>query len=130
MTTTTTTEPIISIRGVNKHYGPLHVLQDINLDVAPGEVVVVLGPSGSGKSTLCRTINRLETIDSGEFLFQGRSLREVQEQGVAFAVRMAFQGKAELLEEREPSLGDVLVPGGNTYDDLVPSGGAAVGGGA
>jgi len=74
MTTTTTTEPMISIRGVNKHYGPLHVLQDINLDVAPGEVVVVLGPSGSGKSTLCRTINRLETIDSGEILFQGRSL--------------------------------------------------------
>ena len=74
MTTTTTTEPIISIRGVNKHYGPLHVLQDINLDVAPGEVVVVLGPSGSGKSTLCRTLNRLETIDSGEILFQGRSL--------------------------------------------------------
>jgi glutamate transport system ATP-binding protein len=69
-----TTEPIISIRGVNKHYGPLHVLKDVNLDIAPGEVVVVLGPSGSGKSTLCRTINRLETIDSGEILFQGRSL--------------------------------------------------------
>ena len=74
MTSTTTTEPMISIRGVNKHYGPLHVLQDINLDIAPGEVVVVLGPSGSGKSTLCRTLNRLETIDSGEILFQGRSL--------------------------------------------------------
>jgi glutamate transport system ATP-binding protein len=74
MTTTTTTEPMISIRGVNKHYGPLHVLKDINLDIAPGEVVVVLGPSGSGKSTLCRTLNRLETIDSGEILFQGRSL--------------------------------------------------------
>jgi glutamate transport system ATP-binding protein len=74
MTTTTTTEPMISIRGVNKHYGPLHVLKDINLDIAPGEVVVVLGPSGSGKSTLCRTLNRLESIDSGEILFQGRSL--------------------------------------------------------
>ncbi|WP_140416661.1 ATP-binding cassette domain-containing protein, partial [Arthrobacter globiformis] len=74
MTTTTTAEPIISIRGVNKHYGYLHVLKDINLDIAPGEVVVVLGPSGSGKSTLCRTLNRLETIDSGEILFQGRTL--------------------------------------------------------
>jgi glutamate transport system ATP-binding protein len=74
MTIISTTEPIISIRGVNKHYGPLHVLKDINLDIAPGEVVVVLGPSGSGKSTLCRTLNRLETIDSGEILFQGRAL--------------------------------------------------------
>lgn len=72
--TTTATGPMISIRGVNKYYGPLHVLKDINLDIAPGEVVVVLGPSGSGKSTLCRTINRLETINSGEILFQGRTL--------------------------------------------------------
>ncbi len=72
--TTTTTEPMISIREVNKHYGSQHVLKDINLDIAPGEVVVVLGPSGSGKSTLCRTINRLETIDSGEIFLQGQKL--------------------------------------------------------
>jgi len=72
--TTTSIEPMISIRGVNKHYGALHVLKDINLDIAPGEVVVVLGPSGSGKSTLCRTLNRLETIDEGEILLQGRKL--------------------------------------------------------
>ena len=69
-----TREPIISLRHVDKHFGALHVLKDINLDVYKGEVVVVIGPSGSGKSTLCRTINRLETIDSGEILFEGKPL--------------------------------------------------------
>jgi glutamate transport system ATP-binding protein len=66
--------PMISIKGVNKHFGALHVLRDINLDVDRGQVVVVLGPSGSGKSTLCRTINRLETIDSGSIAIDGEVL--------------------------------------------------------
>jgi glutamate transport system ATP-binding protein len=63
--------PMVSLRGVNKHFGALHVLKDIDLDVQRGEVVVVLGPSGSGKSTLCRTINRLETVDSGAISVDG-----------------------------------------------------------
>ncbi len=66
--------PIIELRHVDKHYGDLHVLNDINLVVDRGEVVVVIGPSGSGKSTMCRTINRLETIDSGEILIEGEPL--------------------------------------------------------
>ncbi|MDQ1319656.1 MAG: glutamate transport system ATP-binding protein [Actinomycetota bacterium] len=66
--------PMISIKGVNKHFGALHVLKDINLDVDRGQVVVVLGPSGSGKSTLCRTINRLETIDTGTISIDGEVL--------------------------------------------------------
>ena len=66
--------PMISIQGVNKHFGALHVLKDVNLDVQRGQVVVVLGPSGSGKSTLCRTINRLETIDSGTIAIDGAVL--------------------------------------------------------
>ena len=66
--------PIIELRHVDKHFGSLHVLKDINLKVGKGEVVVVIGPSGSGKSTLCRTINRLETIDSGEVLIEGKPL--------------------------------------------------------
>ena len=66
--------PMISIKGVNKHFGALHVLRDINLDIARGQVVVVLGPSGSGKSTLCRTINRLETVDSGSIAIDGEVL--------------------------------------------------------
>lgn len=66
--------PMIALSGVNKHFGPLHVLNDINLKVGRGQVVVVLGPSGSGKSTLCRTINRLETIDSGSIEIDGQTL--------------------------------------------------------
>ena len=66
--------PMISIKGVNKHFGDLHVLKDINLDIDRGQVVVVLGPSGSGKSTLCRTLNRLETIDSGTIAIDGEQL--------------------------------------------------------
>ena len=67
-------EPIIELRHVEKHFGDLHVLKDINLEVDRGEVLVVIGPSGSGKSTMCRTINRLETIDSGEILIEGEPL--------------------------------------------------------
>jgi glutamate transport system ATP-binding protein len=66
--------PLLRMEGVNKWFGDLHVLQDVDLSVDAGEVVVVLGPSGSGKSTLCRTINRLEPIDSGTILLDGRPL--------------------------------------------------------
>jgi glutamate transport system ATP-binding protein len=62
---------MVSMKAVNKHFGALHVLKDIDLEVGRGQVVVVLGPSGSGKSTLCRTINRLETIDSGTITIDG-----------------------------------------------------------
>ena len=62
--------------GVNKHFGDLHVLKDVDLVVGRGEVVVVIGPSGSGKSTLCRTINRLETIGSGTITIDGQALPE------------------------------------------------------
>lgn len=67
-------KPMISIKGVDKHFGELHVLKNINLEVDRGQVVVVLGPSGSGKSTLCRTINRLETVDSGTIEIDGEQL--------------------------------------------------------
>ena len=65
---------LVIIEHVNKFYGDLHVLKDINTTVARGEVVVVIGPSGSGKSTLCRAINRLETIDSGVIFIDGEPL--------------------------------------------------------
>ncbi|GAB2949138.1 MULTISPECIES: amino acid ABC transporter ATP-binding protein [unclassified Streptomyces] len=65
---------LVVLSNVNKHFGALHVLQDIDLTIARGEVVVVIGPSGSGKSTLCRTINRLETVDSGAISIDGKPL--------------------------------------------------------
>jgi glutamate transport system ATP-binding protein len=70
------TEPLVILKDVNKHFGELHVLRDINLSIGSGEVVVVIGPSGSGKSTLCRTINRLETFESGSITIDGRPLPE------------------------------------------------------
>jgi glutamate transport system ATP-binding protein len=66
--------PLVRLETVQKHFGALHVLKDIELTIAEGEVVVVIGPSGSGKSTLCRTINRLETIDSGRITIDGKDL--------------------------------------------------------
>jgi glutamate transport system ATP-binding protein len=66
--------PLVVLEKVNKYFGKLHVLQDIDLTIHKGEVVVVIGPSGSGKSTLCRTINRLETYDSGTITIDGQPL--------------------------------------------------------
>ncbi|MEU7292686.1 amino acid ABC transporter ATP-binding protein [Streptomyces exfoliatus] len=86
-------DPLIELRGVNKHYGTLHVLQSIDLTVGRGEVVVVIGPSGSGKSTLCRAMNRLERVESGEIVIDGQP---IPEEGKALArlraeVGMVFQ---------------------------------------
>ncbi|MDO4716327.1 MAG: amino acid ABC transporter ATP-binding protein [Propionibacteriaceae bacterium] len=66
--------PAVALRGVNKRFGDRLVLSDIDLRIEWGEVVVVLGPSGSGKSTLCRTVNGLESIDSGEIVVNGQSM--------------------------------------------------------
>ncbi|MBK8448290.1 MAG: amino acid ABC transporter ATP-binding protein [Micropruina sp.] len=67
-------EPLVAMQNVNKHFGDLHVLKNINLSIDKGEVVVLIGPSGSGKSTLCRTINRLETFETGTITIDGRTL--------------------------------------------------------
>ena len=85
--------PVIELRHIQKHFGALHVLKDISLTVHKGEVVVIIGPSGSGKSTLCRTINRLETIDSGEILIDGAHLPQEGRQLAALRaqVGMVFQ---------------------------------------
>ena len=86
-------EPLVVLEDVQKWFGELHVLQDINLSIKRGEVVVVIGPSGSGKSTLCRTINRLEAIEAGSITLDGQALPQ---EGKALArlraeVGMVFQ---------------------------------------
>ncbi|HWK90770.1 MAG TPA: amino acid ABC transporter ATP-binding protein [Luteimicrobium sp.] len=93
MDVTSATTPLVRLSGVNKHFGDLHVLRDIELAVDKGEVLVVIGPSGSGKSTLCRAINRLEPIDSGVIELDGEPLPQ---EGRALArlrseVGMVFQ---------------------------------------
>ena len=85
--------PLVLMDKVNKSFGQLHVLHDVDLEVDRGEVVVVIGPSGSGKSTLCRCINRLEAIQSGRIEIDGVPLPE---EGRALArlradVGMVFQ---------------------------------------
>ncbi|ARX87476.1 amino acid ABC transporter ATP-binding protein [Streptomyces alboflavus] len=109
-------DPLIELRDVNKYYGELHVLQDIDLTVGKGEVVVVIGPSGSGKSTLCRTINRLETIQSGRIRLDGQPLPEEgkelarlrSEVGMVFQSFNLFAHKTVL---QNVSMGQVKVRG-------------------
>jgi glutamate transport system ATP-binding protein len=107
---------LVVLDAVNKWYGHLHALKDVDLAILRGEVVVVIGPSGSGKSTLCRTINRLETIDSGTITLDGRPLPE---DGKALAalraeVGMVFQSLnlfAHLTILENVTLGPVKVRG-------------------
>ncbi|MBK3624467.1 MULTISPECIES: amino acid ABC transporter ATP-binding protein [Streptomyces] len=109
-------DPLIELRDVNKYFGELHVLQDVDLTVGRGEVVVVIGPSGSGKSTLCRVINRLEPIRSGTITLDGQPLPE---EGKALAalrseVGMVFQSFnlfAHRTVLQNVSLGQVKVRG-------------------
>ncbi len=86
-------ENIIELKNVEKYFGTLHVLNNINLSVKRGEVVVIIGPSGSGKSTLCRTVNRLETIDSGEIFIDGELMPEEGQElaRIRSEVGMVFQ---------------------------------------
>ncbi|WP_107770978.1 amino acid ABC transporter ATP-binding protein [Nocardioides sediminis] len=82
-------EPLVVLDGVQKFFGQMQALKDIDLTVTRGEVVVVIGPSGSGKSTLCRTINRLETIDNGSITLDGQPLPQ---EGKALAALRAEVG--------------------------------------
>jgi len=86
-------EPLVVLEHVDKWFGELHVLKDIDLSVNRGEVVVVIGPSGSGKSTLCRAINRLETIDKGVIKLDGQPLPQEGKQlaRLRAEVGMVFQ---------------------------------------
>jgi ABC-type polar amino acid transport system ATPase subunit len=84
---------VVNVNGINKHFGHLHVLKDVSLDVARGEVVVIIGPSGSGKSTLLRCLNYLEPVQSGEIRVDGIRLdhHKTNIRKVRAEVGMVFQ---------------------------------------
>ncbi len=86
-------DPIIRLQKINKYFGTYHALTDVSIDIRQGEKVVVLGPSGSGKSTLLRTINRLESINSGTIIIDGHNLYADNEDinRIRMEVGMVFQ---------------------------------------
>ncbi|CAN5585567.1 amino acid ABC transporter ATP-binding protein [soil metagenome] len=114
-------DDLVALSCVHKHFGPLHVLKDINLTVGRGQVVVVIGPSGSGKSTLCRIINRLEPIDSGTITVdgepipaEGRALAELRaDVGMVFQSFNLFSHKSVL---DNVTLGPIKVRGRKRAD--------------
>ena len=118
--------PLLQMEQVNKHFGDLHVLQDIDLEVDPGEVVIVVGPSGSGKSTLCRTINRLEPIDNGTIRLEGQPLpnegralaRLRSDVGMVFQQFNLFAHKSVL---ENVTLGPIKVRGQSRQGRLSPN---------
>ena len=83
-------EPIVRLEGINKWFGKLHVLRDVNLEIRPQEVVVLIGPSGSGKSTLLRTINLLEEPTEGKVFFEGQELTNIHTDLNAARTRMGM----------------------------------------
>ncbi len=83
-------EPIVRLEGINKWFGKLHVLRDINLQLFPREVLVLIGPSGSGKSTLLRTINLLEEPTQGTVFFEGQELTDIHTDLNAARTRMGM----------------------------------------
>jgi len=83
-------EPIVRLEGINKWFGKLHVLRDVNLEIFPREVLVLIGPSGSGKSTLLRTINMLEEPTEGRVFFEGKELTDIHTDLNAARTRMGM----------------------------------------
>ncbi|WP_417374112.1 amino acid ABC transporter ATP-binding protein [Glutamicibacter protophormiae] len=90
------TQPLLSIRGLHKFFGPLHVLRGVDLDVHQGQVACLLGPSGSGKSTLLRCINHLETVDAGRITMEGTTLSYMERGG-----KMHLRGRREIDLQRQ-----------------------------
>ena len=100
---------MISFKNVNKWYGDLHVLNNIDLEVAQGEVVVVCGPSGSGKSTLIRCINRLEPIQEGELIVDNMAVHEKETNMIKIRAEIGFIFQSFNLYPHMTALGNVTI---------------------
>ena len=100
---------MISFKNVNKWFGDLHVLNDINLEVAQGEVVVVCGPSGSGKSTLIRCINRLEPIQEGELVVDNMNVQDKKTNMTKIRAEIGFIFQSFNLYPHMTALGNVTI---------------------
>ncbi|GHF39112.1 D-xylose transport system ATP-binding protein [Amycolatopsis bartoniae] len=88
-------EPILALRGVNKSFGPVHVLHDVDLTVRPGEVTALVGDNGAGKSTLVKCIAGIHGIDSGEVLFNGESVQiHNPREAAALGIEVVYQDLA------------------------------------
>ena len=115
-------EPMVRITGLHKEFGPLHILKGIDLDVAPGEVCVLLGPSGSGKSTLLRCINQLETFEAGEVWVGGEVLsvlKDLAREGMTMIVVTHEMGFAREVADHVVFMdGGVVVEAGSP-DDVI-----------
>ena len=100
---------MISFKKVNKWFGELHVLQDIDLEVAKGEVMVVCGPSGSGKSTLIRCINRLEPIQKGELVVDGMKVHDKKANMTQIRAEIGFIFQSFNLYPHMTALGNATI---------------------
>ena len=100
---------MISFKNVNKWFGDLHVLKDINLEVAQGEVVVVCGPSGSGKSTLIRCVNRLEPIQKGELVVDNMNVHDKKTNMTKIRAEIGFIFQSFNLYPHMTALGNVTI---------------------
>ena len=100
---------MISFKKVNKWFGELHVLQDIDLEVAKGEVMVVCGPSGSGKSTLIRCVNRLEPIQKGELIVDGMKVHDKKANMTQIRAEIGFIFQSFNLYPHMTALGNATI---------------------
>jgi polar amino acid transport system ATP-binding protein len=100
---------MISFKNVNKWYGELHVLNNIDLEVAQGEVIVVCGPSGSGKSTLIRCINRLEPIQEGELIVDGMKVHDKKSNMTKIRAEIGFVFQSFNLYPHMTALGNTTI---------------------
>ncbi len=100
---------MISFKKVNKWFGKLHVLQDIDLEVAKGEVMVVCGPSGSGKSTLIRCVNRLEPIQKGELIVDGMKVHDKKANMTQIRAEIGFIFQSFNLYPHMTALGNATI---------------------